>query len=334
MLRFIMSDFDLVVVGDCNADLIVSGGNVVPAFDQEELLVDKAQLTIGGGGGICASGAARLGLRVAMVGVVGDDMIGRFVRDELVRHGVDVSHIRIDPRTPTGLTIHLIRGEDRAMLTMPGTISHLQISDVDPAVVTAAKIVHFSSYFLQAGLIDGLDGLLRETRSAGVTTSIDPNWDPSGAWDGGLRDLLPYLDVLLPNETESRFLARSLGDMPEDGTVEDAARILAAFGPTVAVKAGSDGALAATRSGDVHRVPAARGLSREDSVGAGDSFNAGYLAGLLWGYDIDRALALAVACGGLSLRGTGGTGAQATRDEALPAADVILETARQNASDG
>ncbi|MGH3171168.1 MAG: carbohydrate kinase family protein, partial [Trebonia sp.] len=196
-----MTDFDLVVLGDCNADLLLSGGDVTPAFGQEERLVGQANLTIGGSGGIFAAGAARLGLRVAMAGVLGDDVFGRFMRESLAARGVDLSAVRTHPVLPTGLSVHLLRDTDRAILTNPGTIPELRAEDIDVDLLRSARHVHVSAYFLQSGLWTGLPGLLRAARDAGATVSLDPNWDPSGTWDQGLPAVTELLDVLLPNDT-------------------------------------------------------------------------------------------------------------------------------------
>jgi sugar/nucleoside kinase (ribokinase family) len=318
-----MSDFDLVVLGDCNADLLVRGDEVVPAFGQQERLVDEAKLTIGGSGGICASGAARLGLRVAMVGVLGDDVFGRFMRDSLAERGVDVSAVQTDRQVPTGLTIHLVRGDDRAMLTNPGTIERLRPETVNADLLVSSRHVHVSSYFLQSGLWEGLSGLLGQARKAGATVSVDPNWDPSGTWDRGFSEIFGLLDFILPNGAEAAELARTMAGSSATSP-EAAARALTAAGATVAVKLGADGALAAAPDSSLVRVPALRGVQPKDSVGAGDSFDAGFLAGNLWGWDARRALALGAACGALSTRASGGTDAQPTRDEAVAAAERLL----------
>ena len=204
-----MTDFDIVVVGDCNADLLISGGDVTPVFGQQERLVDEANLTIGGSGGIFAAGAARLGLRVAMAGVLGDDIFGRFMRESLAARGVDLSAVRTHERLPTGLSVHLLRQDDRAIITSPGTIPALRPDDVDLDLLRSARHVHVSAYFLQAGLWAGLPALLREARAAGATVSLDPNWDPSGTWDHGLTAATGLLDVLLPNDAEAIELARA-----------------------------------------------------------------------------------------------------------------------------
>lgn len=323
-----MTGFDLVVVGDCNADLLISGGDVVPAFGQAERLVEASNLVIGGSGGIFAAGAARLGLRVAMVGVLGDDIFGRFMRESLEARGVDMSAVRTDPRIPTGLSVHMIRDGDRAILTNPGTIPELRSSDIDRDLIASARHVHIAAYFLQSGLWAGLEGLLCQAREAGTTVSLDPNWDPSGTWDQGLSGIYGLLDVLLPNETEAAQLARAVAG-PEPAaaaelTAERAARTLAAEGPAAVVKLGAEGALAALPDGRLIGVPAVPDTRPVDSVGAGDSFDAGYLAATLWSWDTRRALALGAACGALSTRQRGGTGAQATRAEAVAAAGGLL----------
>jgi sugar/nucleoside kinase (ribokinase family) len=332
------TDYDLVVIGDCNADLLVRGEDVVPVFGQAERLVDDASLTIGGSGGICAAGAARLGLRVAMVGVVGDDIFGRFMRESLTARGVDLSTVRTDPRMPTGLSIHLIRGDDRAIVTNPGTIPELRCEDIDLDLLASARHVHVSSYFLQRGLWTGLADVLRGARAAGATVSLDPNWDPAETWDQGLPALCGLLDVLLPNEAEAAALARVLprdpgglaaggpvaGGLPGGAeTAAAAARTLARLGPSAVVKLGAEGALAAAPDGGLIRVPAVPDVHPVDAVGAGDSFDAGFLAATIWGWDTSRALAVGAACGALSTRAAGGTGAQATREEAIAAASGL-----------
>lgn len=321
-----MTQFDIVVVGDCNADLLISGGDVMPAFGQAERLVDEANLTIGGSGGIFAAGAARLGLRVAMVGVLGDDMFGRFMRESLGGRGVDMSAVRTDPRLPTGLSVHLIRDDDRAIITNPGTIPELRSEDIDADLLASARHVHVSSYFLQSGLWQGLPGLLRRARESGATVSLDPNWDPAETWDQGLSGVYGLLDVLLPNDAEAAGLAGALRAGATPGAdsgraaVAEAARVLAAAGPAAVVKRGAEGAIAALPGGELLSVPAVPGVQPVDSVGAGDSFDAGYLAARLWGWDPARALTLGSACGALSTRRAGGTEAQATRSEAVAAA--------------
>jgi len=304
----VAADLDLLILGDANPDLVLHGGDVVPAFGQAEHLVDAATLTVGGSGAILACGAAKLGLRVAISTVVGDDLFGRFMRDALSEAGVDTSGIGVDEVMETGITVVLSGDDDRAILTMPGTIAGLRSELIDPSLLARARHVHVSSYYLQTALAPALPARFDEIHAAGATTSLDPNWDPTGLWDGGLLDLLPKVDVFLPNAMEATRSAHT-------SDLEGAVRALAARARLVVVKNGDRGALAG--EGDtVYRVD---GMLTQavDTTGAGDSFDAGFLAAWLNGEPVDRALAVANACGSLSTRAMGGVNAQPTMDEAL-----------------
>ena len=303
-------DLDLLVLGDANPDLVLRGGVVVPVFGQAERLVDEARLSLGGSGAIMACGAARLGLRVAFAGVVGDDLFGSFVRDELIGRGVGVEGLIVDPDRPTGLTVVLSTPGDRAMLTSAGTIGALRAALVDPVLLRRARHVHVSSYFLQTALAPDLPELLAAARAGGATTSLDPNWDPSGRWDSGIQALLPAIDLLLPNETEATLLAHT-------SDLDAAIAALRSGGPLVAVKAGARGAIA-SGPGELVRV-AAMPVAAIDTTGAGDSFDAGFVAAMLAGEPLERCLELANVCGALSTRTSGGVEAQPTMQEALDA---------------
>jgi ribokinase len=303
---------DLVVVGDINPDIVVTGAE--PRFGQHEQLVPSIEQVIGGSAGIMAVGAARLGLRVALVGVVGDDRFGQSMLADLTDRGVDVTRSRTAAGRPTGATVVLTRGDDRAILTSLGTISDLTADDVTDDLLARARHVHIASWFLLDGLRPGAGSLVARAHAAGATVSIDPNWDPKEAWDDGLLALLPKLDVLLPNAAEARGLSGATG-------VDDAGRILAVERGCrwVVVKLGQDGAMAFGSDGAVIRA-VAHPVDAVDATGAGDAFDAAYLAGIVAGLDPAIALERAVVAGALSTRAAGGTAGQATAaqiDEAL-----------------
>jgi sugar/nucleoside kinase (ribokinase family) len=295
-------DLDLLVVGDCNPDVLVVGGAVTPAFGQQEQLVDAIDLVIGGSAAITAVAAARLGLRVALAAAVGADPAGTLMLDHLAREGVDVSAVVVSDAVPTGMTVALSRGGDRAILTALGAIATLTAADVPMALVARSRHVHASSYFLlEDSLGPGLAGLLSAARAAGATTSLDTNWDPSGRWgDERLSLAMAQADLLLPNEAE----ALALSGAP---SVDVAVRVLgnAAPGRRLAVKLGERGVLCADGPA-LHQVsvPAAVPV---DTTGAGDCFNAGLIAGLLTGLALPQAAALGCAAGALSTGAPGGT---------------------------
>ena len=305
---------DLLIVGDANPDVILHDAPLALAYGQAEQLAGGGVLTVGGSAAIAACAAARLGLRVAFASLLGDDGAGRFMLDELTRRGVDVSGVRVNAQVATGLTVIVNRGGDRAIVTSTGSIAALDAADVDTALMQSARHVHVSSFFLQRSLEPGLPGLFAAAHAAGASTSLDLNWDPSGTWDGGLHDVLPTVDVLFANAAEAAAVSGS-----DDVLV--AATVLQARGPLPVIKLGASGALAHDGCRLV-RVGAPF-VQVVDTVGAGDTFDAGFLCGRLLGWDVGRAVALGVACGTLSTRGHGGVAAQPSRAEALAAVEGL-----------
>jgi ribokinase len=322
-----VTELDVLAVGDLNPDLLVTG-DVTPRFGQAEQDV-SARLTLGGSAGIFAAGAARLGLRTAIAATVGDDDLGRAIRAMLAARGVDVSLVGVDPDRPTGLSINLQRGDDRAILTDRGAIPALDVAAAAAAVERGVRHVHLASVFLIPVLAEHGGALVAAAHGAGATVSVDTNFDPAGKF--AAPDWLRDADVLMPNETEALALAGQGNEEvsaagPEaprrgalaTGTEEDlfvAALDLAARGALVVVKRGAAGALA-VRGGETVEVPA-RASAGPDSVGAGDSFDAGLVWALLDDRPLPEALGIACACGALSLRAAGGVDGQATLDEAL-----------------
>ncbi len=303
-----MADLDLLVLGDANPDLVLRGGDLEPAWGQAERLVDEGTLTVGGSGAIMACAAAKLGLRAGFAGVVGDDPFGSFMRTELESRGVDTRGVLVDPHRPTGVTVVLSRGEDRAQITALGTVGDLRGSLVDPELLRSARHVHVSSYFLQKALRPDLPALFEETHGFETTTSIDPNWDPDEQWDGGILGALTATDLFLPNSAEARAIT-GIDD------IDIAAESLAARGGIVAIKFGDGGGMV-VRGEEAIRVPGIH-VDVVDTTGAGDTFDAGFIAGHLAGWPLERCLALANVCGGLSTRAAGGVAAQPTMEEAL-----------------
>ena len=298
--------FDILVAGEINPDLILSG-DVTPEFGQVEKLVDSAWLSIGSSSAIFACAAARLGLEVAFIGVCGDDVFGHFMLEQMQARHVDISNVIIVPGGQTGLSIILNRGDDRAILTHSGLIGSLRADHVTENILLQARHLHVASYFLQSALQPDLPSLFSRARAAGLTTSLDTNWDPSGAWRG-FDDLLRLVDVFLPNQNEALAISAA-------STLEDALHVLAQKCPLVAIKCGKDGAYAAQGS-DTTYAPALV-VQVVDAIGAGDNFDAGFLYGWLNGWKLERSLQLAAACGSLSTRSAGGVSAQPTLQEAM-----------------
>ena len=298
--------FDILVAGEINPDLILTG-DVNPEFGQVEKLVDSAALTIGSSSAIFACGAARLGLKVAFIGVCGDDIFGHFMLKEMQTRGVDISNVIVRDDGQTGLSVILNRGSDRAILTHAGFMSALQASAISDTLLQSARHLHVASYFLQTKLQPDLPDLFRRARALGLTTSLDTNYDPSEAWSG-FDGLLPLTNVFLPNEREALSLAG-------ESTVDHAVEKLRTRVETLAVKLGAEGAFGSCggERGKAASIP----VKVVDTVGAGDSFDAGFLYGYLNGWSLEASLRLGCVCGALSTQRAGGTQGQPTLEEAL-----------------
>lgn len=305
----------VLVLGDANVDLVLRG-DVVPRFGQVEQLADSGDLVLGGSASIAASGIARLGVSTSLVARVGADAFGAFALDALRRSGVDVDLVEVSPEEETGLSVILSTPDDRAILTVPGTIptlSDARVIDILGAWPTAPGVVHTGSFFLQPRIAAGLASVYAFAQSRGWTTSLDTNWDPSERWEG-VADVLGYLDILLPNRNELRAMAVALGDPAGSDDVELGVR-LARRGPRVVVKDGAAGGWSVGADGHVVR---ASGLAVDvvDTTGAGDSFDAGYLAAVAHGVaDEHERVRWATHAGSLSTLGAGGTGSQARLGE-------------------
>lgn len=309
-------EFDLLVVGDLHAEVLVVDADAVVASTPGETLVSSIRMTIGGSAAIMAAGAARLGLRTAFCGVIGEDELGASMLASMAEHGVDVRASRVDGAIATGATIVRTQGADRVILRATGTTDRLQVDDIPVGLLATSRHVHVGSAAIQADLRAELPDLFLLARALDVTTSFDVGRDPGEGWEGAPA-LLAAVDVCFCTLVEaSRWTGLA--------EPEAAARALAdgALGPrdpdagplTVVVRLGREGALA-VREGRVARAAAPR-VQVVDTTGAGDSLAAGFVAAMVSGWPLEESLRLAVACGTASVRGLGGVDAQATLEEA------------------
>jgi sugar/nucleoside kinase (ribokinase family) len=299
--------FDIVVVGELNPDLIISG-DVIPEFGQVEKLVSNAALAIGSSSAIFACGAARLGMHVAFVGMVGNDIFGRFMRQSLFEYGIDISGIVEDSETPTGISIILSTGTDRAILTYPGTIRRLKYSDINQEIILQARHLHVGSYYLQEALRPDLSLLFNRAHEGGLSVSLDTNYDPFKEWHDSLDQLLEKVDIFLPNSVECRGIAGM-------SNLEQAVDYFRTRVKYLGVKLGEKGALLCFDQKKYSVQPIS--VNVVDTIGAGDTFDAGFIYGYLAGWEPRRILKFATVCGSLSTRKAGGTAAQPTLEEAI-----------------
>lgn len=294
---------DVSVVGELNLDIILSGLPEKLELDREHL-ANEMSVTLGSSSAIFAHNLALLGNQVGFSSSIGSDAFGEICLQRLGESGADLSSVRRFTGKQTGLTVILPRRAQRYILTYPGTIAELRFDDLDLDYICRARHFHLSSYFLQRALRPQVADLFRHAKQAGLTTSLDTNDDPSEEWSDDLTSVLKYVDVLLPNEHEACKISRASG-------VQSAARFLAERVPLVVIKRGAHGAMA-QRGSEVFSAPAQ--LSNAvDAVGAGDSFDAGFIHQYIRGANIEDCLKFGNITGALSVMRAGGT--EAFRDE-------------------
>jgi sugar/nucleoside kinase (ribokinase family) len=304
----------ILVAGELNVDLVFRDCQSFPAPGRE-VLAEDAQVVPGSSSMICAAGLARLGNRVAFAGKAGADGWGDFCVSALQGAGVDVAAVRRDPALRTGITASFSTSADRALVTFAGAIGALRASDIDDALLAAADHLHVSSYYLQSALRPDLKSLFARASALGLSTSLDPGFDPEQRWGNEWPCLLSGVDLFLPNDVE-------LAGISGCGGVLDGLRALDNGRTRTVVKRGRHGCATLDDAGRLLES-AAFAVDAVDSTGAGDSFDAGFLHAWLRGLPLAEAMRWGNACGALSTRGVGGTARQADAAEA----QALLEAA-------
>lgn len=296
--------FDVTLVGDTNLDLLLYGlPEELPC--ERELLANDMAIRVGGSGAISAHNLGALGNNIGFITSFPGDEFGRLCRTELQRAGVDLSSCVPLHHAQTGVTVHLQHRELRHMFTYAGATFQLSFDQLDLNYLADSRHFHMSSYYLQRALTPRIPELFAILKNAGLTISLDPNDDPEQTWDRCILESLPYVDILMPNAHEA---CRIAGEQDPERAIS----ILRASVPLLIVKRGAQGVSAFTRDSEWHAP--AHTVRMIDAVGAGDSFNAGFLHGWLRGWDIEHALAFGNRAGAISVSMSGGTSAFCDRE--------------------
>lgn len=290
--------FDVTIAGEINLDLILYGlPEVMPL--ERELLAADFRLTLGSSSAILAHNLAALGVSVGFITRLGDDPLGSIAMERLAERGVDITRTkRISGGTSTGVTILLNHEGKRHILTYPGTMFEMAAVDLDMSYLASSRHFHLSSLFLHKALQPDLPRIFKQLRNEGLTLSLDTNDDPEDRWDGVLDELLGMVDIFLPNDDEARRITGKTD-------VESAIDVLAKRVPLVAIKCGKRGALVQA-AGRRWLIPVEQ-ITPQDTIGAGDSFNAGFLAAYLRGNAPDVCAAFGNRTAALSMLRAGGT---------------------------
>ncbi|MCR5279306.1 MAG: carbohydrate kinase family protein [Lachnospiraceae bacterium] len=285
---------DVYICGDVNIDLLIPDVTSMPAGGQE-LVVDNMYTAIGGGAALTALGLAKLGVSVDFEGNIHSDMYGDYIMSEFKNAGVGTEHLHFSEKNKTGISLSFTNKDDRGFITYRGTNSEIDLDSVSIEHAKESRFMHVTGY--SGDKHDKYLKLLKNVKKEGVKVSFDLGWDDSGLWYKGITELFDYIDVLFMNETE--ILHYSGCDR-----LEDAIDKFRRDGMILAVKCGKDGSVACL--GD--KIERRKGLSVKavDTTGAGDSFNAGFLCGLLSGRDLGDSLMYGNIAGAMSVTGYGG----------------------------
>jgi sugar/nucleoside kinase (ribokinase family) len=300
--------FDVIVVGELNVDIILNRIESFPEMGKEKLAKDMA-VTLGSSSAIFASNLNALGAKVGFLGKIGDDNFGKLITDSLMQKGVDVDLISKEKNSNTGATIILNYDQDRAMVTYQGAMNNLTINDIPVNIIEQAKHLHFSSYYLQPGIKKDVMKLFQLAKEKGLTTSFDMQWDPDEKWDLNYEEVLPYVDIFLPNEQEVQFLTK-------ENSLEDAIKKVSPFVKTLVVKMGSKGSLLVNNGRNIIRDPYLNN-NIVDAIGAGDSFNAGFIYKFINGAELTECQTFGNLMGAVSTTQAGGTTAFTSYNEII-----------------
>ncbi len=308
-----MKKFDVLAIGELNVDLILGGLNGILPEIGKEILAERMTLTLGSSAAIFAANLSTLGPRVSFLGKVGRDSFADLVYSSLQARNVDTDNIIQSREHSTGITIVLSYVDDRANITYPGAMDHLALHEISREQLRETRHLHMSSIFIQKALKKDVADLFRIAKEEGLTTSLDPQWDPAEKWDIDLKTLLPNVDIFLPNIAEITALT---GTSNPDEAV-------AALGPSaniVIVKDGANGAYMWHKGEKYHQKPFLN-TNVVDTVGAGDSFNAGFIAKFVEGKPLRECLEFGALTGAINTTRAGGIAAfdnlQLVRDIAL-----------------
>jgi sugar/nucleoside kinase (ribokinase family) len=300
--------FDVLVIGELNVDLILNDIESFPEMGKEKI-ARRMSLVMGSSSAIFACNLASLGNRVGFIGKIGEDSFGSLVIRNLEKKKVDTGLIIRDKSTFTGATIVLNFDQERAMVTCPGAMETLTKKDIPFHELDKARHLHLSSFFLQPGIRQDVKEIFKAAREKGLTTSLDIQWDPEEVWDFDYPSVLPHVDVFLPNESEIMALTGESDPV-------NAIHKIRKYGNTIAVKCGDRGSLL-WKDDTLDQRKAYTNDRIVDAIGAGDSFNAGFIHRFLEGAPGTDCLDFGNLAGAISTTAAGGTGAFTTLEHVM-----------------
>lgn len=297
-----------MVVGELNIDLIFDKISKPPELSKEQR-ADEMVLTMGSSSAIFAVNSSNMGLDVAFCGKAGTDSFGDFVMQSLAGNRVNTEAVIRDDSLKTGATVFFNYSGDRMGVTHPGAMEQMTVEEIPDRLYSQSRHLHTSAIFFQPGIKQGLFKMFKKARDYGLTTSLDIQWDPEEKWDIDLYRILPVLDFFLPNESELLHLTGG-SDM------DDSLRQLSGYETTIVVKRGKEGAVM-QKNGKRTAAAAYNVPDFIDAVGAGDSFDAGFIHAYLKEKPLEECLAFGTLAAAVSTTEAGGTGAIKSYEDVL-----------------
>lgn len=306
---------EVTALGELNVDIILNDIDGFPEMGKEKF-AGKMTVALGSSTAIFAANVACLGARTAFAGMVGRDSFGSLVSESLRAKGVDTRFLIESPDYATGATLVMSYDEDRANLTYQGAMDHMGFDDLNPDIFRESRHIHISSVFMQSALRRDFSRIFEAAESGGVTLSMDTQWDPKEEWDFDCAAILPHVDVFMPNETELKAITRT------DDLSGAISRIRPYLRQVAVIKCGSRGSILVKKDGEVSEMPSFLNSHVVDSIGAGDSFNAGFIYGYVKGMSLTECQRLGNLTGAVNTTAAGGTGAFTSRE-------AVIRTARE-----
>ena len=291
---------DVVCLGILVADVVGKPIDKWPGRGELEL-VDRMELHTGGCAANTGIALAKIGVDVAVIGKVGNDGFGDFMISRLKGHGIDPSGVVRSERSNTSATMVMVHSDgERSFLHYLGANKELCEADVDMDLIARSRILHVAGTFLMPS-IDGQPtaNILKKAKKLGVTTCLDTCWDATGKWMKVLEPCLPHIDYFLPSIAEAEMLTG------KKAPAEIAKALIDSGVGTVALKMGEDGSYIRTREAEMSVKPFC--VRSIDALGAGDCFVAGFLTGLVNGWDLERTGKFANAVGAFCVTELGAT---------------------------
>jgi sugar/nucleoside kinase (ribokinase family) len=273
--------FDVLCVGILVADVMAKPVEKIPQKGKLEL-VDNVSLYTGGCAVNTSIDLSKIGLRTAIAGKIGNDGFGVFMKDQLSANNVNIDALVIDKNAQTSASVVISSSDgERSFIHSLGANANFSEKDIN------YNIVHNSNIVFVAGtmLLPRFDGaecavFLEKCKKIGKITALDTAWDPKGRWMKVLSPSMPFIDYFLPSYEE----AVQLSNKTEP---DDIADVFLGMGPhTVAIKLGKDGCFIKSKTGEKFSLPTYERIKPVDANGAGDSFCAGFLTGVVRGWNL------------------------------------------------